>query len=433
MSAILLAVLLALAGRALPVSRWTVRLMAGAVMFHLLLTAYDFLGVRWGRVAVVLPLLVLAGLGRRTARTPRTARTLDWGEGAALFALTTFAAFAPTLWITTPDFIFHWGLKGERFFLARGVDYSWLAKEWNWVIHPDYPNLLPELFAGTAILEGRFEASPQMLWSVLFFALILVSGREALRQTDLPGKAPRPFAPAGLAIAAFALAGFGIVHRMAGAADWMPALALAAALPALLRPADREANREGDWEVGIAAAFAATSKIEGMPLAAFLAGVQLLRRREMGAALRLGLPMAVVAGTWAIQTFRHGLYQKFNSGTFDLGRAPEVLRGLAEVAGWKESWHGLTLVLLAAPLLLLPRRTRAAGAVISLQLLFYLWTYLSSAVDTEYQVVASFPRLAMHLFPAVVVAGVVALGESRGGACPRPGGGKPLPYITEGS
>ncbi|MEA2564357.1 MAG: hypothetical protein QOH06_5861 [Acidobacteriota bacterium] len=403
MSAIFLAILLALAGRALPVSRWTARFMAGAVMFHLLLTAYDFFGVRWGRTAVVLPLVVLAGLGRRAARTPRPIRTPDWGDGPALFAFSAFAAFAPTLWIATPDFIFHWGLKGERFFLARGVDYAWLAKGWNWVIHPDYPNLLPELFAGTAILEGRFEASHQMLWSVLFFALILVSARETL-------DTPRPFAPAGLAIAAFALAGFGIVHRMAGAADWMPALALAAALPALLRPADRE----GDWEVGIAAAFAAASKIEGMPLAAFLAGVQLLRRgkpREIGVALRLGLPMAAVAGTWAIQTFRHGLYQKFNSGTFALGRAPEVLRGLAEVAGWKESWHGLTLVLLAAPLLLLPRRTRAAGAVISLQLVFYLWTYLSSAVDTEYQVIASFPRLAMHLFPAVVVAGAVALGE----------------------
>ena len=399
--AILLAALLALAGRALPVRSWSARLMAGAVMFHLLLTGYDFLGVPWGRVALVLPLLAVAVLGRRMASTTRTARTLDWGDGAALLALAAFAAFAWTLWIATPDFVYHWGIKGERFFLARGVDYAWLAKGWNWVTHPDYPNLLPELFAGTALLQGRFEAPPQMLWSVLFFALILASGREALRQTETP----RPFAPAGLAITAFALAGFGIVHRMAGAADWMPALALAAALPALLRPADRE----GDWEVGIAAAFAAASKIEGMPLAAFLAGVQLLRRREIGAALRLGLPAAAVAGTWAVQTFRHGLYQPFNSGTFALGRAPEVLRGLAEVAGWEESWRGFTLVLLATPLLLLPRRTRAAGAVIALQLLFYLWTYFSSAVDTEFQVVSSFPRLALHLLPAVVVAGTVTL------------------------
>jgi hypothetical protein len=401
-SAILLAVLLTLAGRAFPVSRWTVRFMAGAVIFHLLLTVYDFAGIRWGRVAVVLPLVALAALGKRTPRTMPRGR-MGWGEGAALFPLAAFAAFAPTLWITTPDFTFHWGIKGERFFLARGVDYEWLAKGWNWVTHPDYPNLLPELFAGTALLEGRFEASHQMLWSVLFFAMVLASGREALRQADTP----RPFAPMGLAIAAFALAGFGIVHRMAGAADWMPALALTAALPALLRPADRE----GDWEVGIAAAFAAASKMEGMPLAAFLAGVQFLRRREIGAALRLGLPMAAVAGTWAIQTFRHGLYQNFNSGPFDLGQAPEVLRGLAESVSWKESWHGLILVLLAAPLLLLPRRTRAAGAVISLQLLFYLWTYLSSVVGAEYQVIASFPRLAMHLFPALVMAGTVALGE----------------------
>lgn len=403
MSTILLAVLLALTGRALPVSRWTVRFLAGAVMFHLLLTGYDFAGVPWGSVAVMLPLVALAGLGTRAARTTRTARTFGWGEGAAGFALAAFAAFASTLWIATPDFIYHWGIKGERFFLARAVDYAWLAKGWNWVIHPDYPNLLPELFAGSALLAGRFEASSQMLWSVLFFAMILASGREVFRQEETP----RGFAQPGLAIVGFALAGFGIVHRMAGAADWMPALALAAALPALLRPADRA----GDWEVGLAAAFAAASKIEGMPLAVFLAGAQLLRRRELGAALRLGLPTAVVAGTWAIRTFRHGLYQKFNSGTFDPGRAPEVLRGLIEVAGWKESWHGFVLVLLAAPLLLLPRRTRTAGAVISLQLLFYLWTYCSSAVDAEFQVISSFPRLAMHLLPAVVVAGTVALGE----------------------
>jgi hypothetical protein len=350
-------------------------------------------------VAIVRPLLVMGAWGSRTARTPGTARPLGWGDGAAWFAFAGFAAFAPTLWTATPDFVYHWGIKGERFFLARSVDYAWLAREWNWVVHPDYPNLLPELFAGSALLAGRFDASSQMLWSVLFFAMILVSARKALADT------PRSVAQPALAIVGFALAGFGIQHRMAGAADWMPALALAAALPALLRPADRE----GDWEIGIAAAFAAASKIEGMPLAAFLAGVQLLRRRELRAALRLGLPTAIVAGLWALRTFRHGLYQAFNSGAFDLRRVPEVLRGLMEVAGWKESWHGLTLVLLAVPLLLLPRRTRAAGAVLSLQLAFYLWTYVSSAVDPGFQVISSFPRLAMHLFPAVVVAGAVAL------------------------
>ena len=400
---LLLAVLLALAGRTLPLRQWTLRWMAGALLLHLLLTVYDVAGLRWNRWTLLVPLVLLAALGlRRKMETARLTSDPEWGDGAALFALVTFTLFAPTLWTMTPDFVYHWGLKGEHFFLAGRVDYEWLAKPWNWVIHPDYPNLLPELFAGSAILAGRFEAPAQMLWSALVFALILAAARRALAGT------PQPMTQMGIAAVAFTLAGFGLGHRMAGAADGMPALAFLAALPALLRPADRE----GDVEVGIAAAFAAASKMEGLPLAAFLAGVQLLRRRDLRAALWLGLPTALVSIPWAVRTFGHDLYQKYNTGAFDLSRAPVVFGSLAD-ATFGENWHGLPLVLLALPLLLLLRRTRAAAAVASLQLLFYLWIYFSAAVDTEYQVISSFPRLAMHLMPAVIVTGVAALGERR--------------------
>jgi hypothetical protein len=411
---LLLAVLLALAGRALPLHRWTLRWMAGTVLFHLLLTVYDVLGIRWNRATILLPLILLATWGLRrkaeTARLPSGFGGYGWGDGAALFALAAFALFAPTLWTMTPDFVYHWGIKGERFFLAGGVDYAWLAKPGNWVIHPDYPNLLPELFGSSALLAGRFEAPAQMLWSALFFGLLLAPARDALRHTS------RPLAQMGMAAVGFTLAGFGLGHRMAGAADWMPALALMAALPALLRPPDRE----GDLEVGIAAAFAAASKMEGMPLAAFLAGVQLLRRIleerriDIRGALCLGLPTALVSIPWALRTFGRGLYQHYNTGAFDLGRAPVVFRSLAYATAG-ENWHGLPAVLLALPLLLLLGRTRPAAAVAVLQLLFYLWIYFSAAVDTEYQVISSFPRLAMHLIPAVIVAGAVALGSWRSG------------------
>jgi hypothetical protein len=409
-----LAVLLALAGRTLPIRRWTLRWMAGALLLHLLLTAYDAAGIRWNRWTLLVPLILLGALGlRRKTETERLPSDLGWGDGAALFALITFALFAPTLWTMTPDFVYHWGLKGEHFFLAGGVDYEWLAKPWNWVIHPDYPNLLPELFAGSAILAGRFEAPAQMLWSALVFALLLASARAALRGT------PRPMLQMGIAAVAFTLAGFGLGHLAAGAADGMPALAFLAAVPALLRPADRD----GDVEIGIAAGFAAASKMEGMPLAAFLAGIQLLRRKpDMRGALWLGLPTALVSIPWAIRTFGQGLYQKYNTGAVDPGRAGVIFRSLIH-ATFGENWHGLPLVLLTLPILLLLRRTRPIAAVASLQLLFYLWIFFSADVGTEFQVISSFPRLAMHLMPAVIVAGVVALD-------PHPPAPSPAPPFT---
>ncbi len=419
---LVLSVLLTLAGRALPLRRLALQWMAGAVLFHLVLTTCDALGISWGRIVILVPLGCLVWLGFRRREPGRVGpgdqlragqgdqllpSDLGWGDAAALFALTAFTLFAPTLWTVTPDFVYHWGLKGEHFFLARGVDYDWLAvKEWSWVIHPDYPNLLPELFAGSALLAGAFEAPAQMLWSVLVFALILLASREALKAASSPS-ASSASVQMGIAITAFALAGFGLGHRMAGAADGMPALALVAALPAVFRVPDRE----GDMEIGIAAAFAAASKIEGLPLAAFLVAVQLVRlvrriaaerRLDVRGALWLTVPTALVAIPWAIRTFDHGLYQNFNTGGFDASRAPVILRGLID-STVGENWHGLPAILLALPLLLLVRRTRTAAVVVSMQLAFYLWIYFTAAVDTQYQVISSFPRLAMHLIPTVIV------------------------------
>jgi hypothetical protein len=87
-----------------------------------------------------------------------------------------------------------------------------------------------------------------------------------------------------------------------------------------------------------------------------------------------------------------------------------VFRTLIEATAG-ENWHGLPAVLLVLPLLLLLRHTRPVAAVAGLQLLFYLWIYFSASVETGYQVISSFPRLALHLIPAVIVSGAVALGS----------------------
>jgi hypothetical protein len=391
--------------------------MTGALVLHLLLTGLDAVGLRWHPLLVVLlggallGLLAVAGQRAGRSRPPASPHFADlgWGDAVALLALLVFALSAVTLWTMTPDFVYHWGLKGARFFLHRGVDYAWLAHPWNWAIHPDYPNLLPELFAVSALLAGDFEPSPQMLWTVLFFAMILASAREALR-----GAADRWTRQAALAVVGLTSALFGMGQLMAGAADWMITAAFLAAVPALLRRPDPA----GDWQVAVAAAFAASSKIEGAPFAVLLVAAQLVRRiwterrLDWKAALRLGLPSALVGLPWLIRIFHHGLYLGSNSGPFEIGRARVILPALAESLA-SPAWHGLSLAVLLGPVLLLVRRVRPVAAVATLQLLFYLYVYFTAPVDTRYYVLTSFSRLIFHLIPALLVAGALALETER--------------------
>jgi hypothetical protein len=390
--------------------------LAGAVLLHLVLTLLDLAGVRWSLplLAAAVALISWAAhrfLPRGGARRPDAPQGFGWGDGLALFALAAFTVFALTGWITMPDFVYHWGLKGHRFYLAHGMDFRFLTRSWNWGIHPDYPHLVPETFAVTAMLAGAFDLPAMMLGTAALFALLLAAVREGLRQ----GGADRFTLQAGVAATALITAAFGIGYIMAGAADWNLALALAAALPPLLRPPDRTGDLQiGDFQIGLIGAFAAASKIEGVPLAVFLVAVQIVRRivaerrLDGGAVARTLLLPAAVILPWLVQAVRRHLFQSFNSGSFELARAGVIFRAVAAVL-WTPAWHGLLPAVGLPLLLLLPRRTRAFAAVATLELLFYLYVYFTSGVgDSRYYVFSNFPRLGFQLIPACLVAALVA-------------------------
>jgi hypothetical protein len=398
--------------------RATVYVLGGAVVLHILLTLLDFARIPWHPLLLVLlglALYVLAGrfLPRGPER-PGLPSDLGWGDGIALLALAVFLLIALTGWITFNDFVFHWGIKGERLHAARGTDYAYLARGWNWVLHPDYPNLLPEIYAVTALLTGRFEMPAMMLQAGAFFALLLAAAREGLRQ----GGADRFARQAGLALIALVLGAFGIGYTTAGGADWLLALALTAAVPPLLRPPDRV----GDFQIGIIAAFAAAAKVEGVPLAAFLVLVQWARhllgerrpalREAVNAALRAGLPAAAVVLPWLGRTIHHHLFLPFNSGPFTLSRAPGILAAVLETLQ-TSAWHGFLWAMFLPPLLLLHRRTRPFAVVATLQLLFYFYVYFTaaSADQTRVFVLSNFARLGFQVIPAVLVAALGAWGS----------------------
>ncbi len=388
-------------------ARLVMRWIAGLLSIYLLLLGLHLLGIPW-RPATLLPALVAGAAlgwlrGRRHGPKPRWQRP-GWGDAVAAAAFLVFLVCTALLWNLHPDFIYHWGLKGERFHLAAGLDFEFLASPWNAHVHPDYPNLLPALFAVTAVLGGTFDEVPMALWSALFYLATVVAGRQLLRRLAASGFGRQ----AGTAILALTLTMFGVGFQTAAGADWLLTLTVMTAAVFLIAPP----HPSQDLPVGLLAAFGAAAKIEGIVLAVWLIGVHLVRRwrhrdagrwRKMALALaRSALPAVLVTGVWAWQVTAHGLFQPANTGAFDWGRAqvvfPELWRSLLTV-----NWHGLSFCLFALPLLLALRRTRAIAALACLQLAFYVYIYMSASVDPREYVVTSAARLFFHLVPAVLV------------------------------
>ena len=408
---------------------WSLALVSGLLAFYALLLAFDLAGWPWRRLplagGVAALAALLAAVARRRSAGPRPAAAPGpgppgWGDAVGAGAAALFAWAAWRLRIVFPDFVYHWGIKAKRFWIAGGVDYPFLADPLRLTDHPDYPHLLPGIFAATAEALGRFDERSMVLWSAVLFGALLGAGREALGRAGLA----RPARQGAVALLGLATGTFAIGYLLAGSADWFPALAVVVALPALLAPAvyDPRLAAAEDLRVGIAAALAAAGKIEGVGLATLLVAVHLSRTvpglartsHHASAAAAAGLagwggrlgrllvPPAAVVSPWAFQALRHDLFSEDNAGGLVLQRLPAVA-GAALESFTVEEWHGLPWLLALLPVTLLARRTRAAAAVLALQAGLYLVLYLVSPLEPGFLVASSLPRLLFHLLPAFLV------------------------------
>src|SRR5258705_3385137 len=64
-----------------------------------------------------------------------------------------FATMAPPVEI---DFICIWGLKAQKFLVAHGIDWNFLAQPFNAFAHADYPILVPLAYDFQAIVAGAW-------------------------------------------------------------------------------------------------------------------------------------------------------------------------------------------------------------------------------------------------------------------------------------
>src|SRR6266849_3579983 len=119
---------------------------SGAVFAAMFVLAV--LHVRWTLLTVTMALV--AGLlgclvairmsrqpGNRATRQPRP----HWLDIPTLISIIGFGLFATAARLWEWDFWAIWGLKARVFLDHGGIDWRFLASQWNTFVHPDYPLL----------------------------------------------------------------------------------------------------------------------------------------------------------------------------------------------------------------------------------------------------------------------------------------------------
>ncbi|MFN7942716.1 MAG: hypothetical protein U0X73_14105 [Thermoanaerobaculia bacterium] len=388
---------------------------AGALALHVLLGAMTMARLPWSALGVTLVVLsVWLALGAavrfETVVFPRP----RLAAGVAL-AIVVAALLAVAVWrgrATTPDFVYHWGFKAERFLLDGGFDPDFFAGPSLWRTHPDYPTLVPKLYALPGLLAGGFDPRAALLWTPAWLALLALAAQRALARAGADGFATA----AGAALVATVPAAFALGDLALGAADWLPALALVLALPALTAARPIAADTA---ELAAAAGLAAAAKIEGLPLAAILVLLHVARagrwespRSRLGRLLPAALPALAAAVAWFAIASRHHLFLASNTGAWDWSRGRELWPAFFQVLA-RPPWHGAPYLLAALPLLVARRDTRRGALAIALQLGVYLAIYYTGPLDTRFYVLSSLPRLLLHLIPALIVLATLAWSTPR--------------------
>jgi hypothetical protein len=361
-------------------ARIAIVLACGLVTGSVVMALESLVRLPWSRAALWIPMLAMACLWRRGERV--VMRGWTWAGMAVVAALTGYGSLTGRQ--TIADLLFFWGPKAVHFYGAEKIDFGFLAVPHYFLMHSDYPPLLPLVYA-----FGAVAAHGVSYWGALLFSsLCLVAAAVAFRGTARPALGEtRASAFATLLAAALA---YGLAtSNAAGGADALLYLFAIVAVSALT-------FGEGDRGAHAVAAIALTGlvlvKVEGLPFALVILGAYLLARRRVTATLLMAiLPLAAIAA-WVLAVYYHHIADAYTVGQKPLHpeRLGEVIRWTAMRASYRAGW--LPWIAGLAPFALAKNVRRAvfpllvAAGTIAATLFFYLqgdesprWWIASSA------------------------------------------------------
>ncbi len=399
---LLTAVLFVAAGWPLATTRDAFRRLGLAYLFGAglafgVLLLESLLHVPWSWASVVLPLVAIAliagVLHRRELAIDRPRG--HWVDLATLVLVAGYVRLAVIAPTPEYDFIGIWGVKAKEFWVAGGIDWTWLATPFNAFAHVDYPLLMPLVFDAQTLMTGA--------WPDRWLGLV----------------------NAGFGIAALLLLRSFLDEVLA--APWLRALATLALAWTVLSPWIGLAEvaivaygtggllfvRRGDVQTGaVLLGLAACSKNEGLTLiVAALLG--LFVAGAFRSVVRLW-PAAVIAAPWVIMRYVLDLRTDLATGAI----GPRIVQHLQDAGSMLRAMQIYSLgkplfwTSLVAALLLGVRRVgreRFLATAIVVQLLFFIGAYLITPHDVTWHVRWSWERIVTQLAAAAGFLAMVAI------------------------
>lgn len=397
-------------------ARWGLAGALGALLLCVEMVLASALGVPWSLGLLLTPpvlaALLLALRTRRVAELPEPRPAPGPVVLAGLAATLAVVAYAAaTARATAADFVLFWAAKGQRFGHARGIDVAFLRDPAHVLMHPDYPPMLPCLYAWATMAAGRFAWGAALLAMPLFLTLSALT----LYGFAHPVLGRRRAAEyAGLLSA---LLGFLMVADMV-AGDAEPVLFLFEVLT-LSALTFSGGNRAGIAAAAVGLTGAVLTKIEGT----VFAGLVVLayapfaaRGRRSRTAAALAVPPAAALLGWLAFCWRNGLLEIYRAAghpPISLARVPTIAVGVA-----REGLSGLRAAACAAVAILLlsawpgrSRRTAAAAAVAAGFVGFMLYMYSTIRTDPALWIQWSAARLLLTPLLCLMFAGIAGEGE----------------------
>ncbi|HEY0141021.1 MAG TPA: hypothetical protein VGF48_09000 [Thermoanaerobaculia bacterium] len=344
----------------------------------------------WTRATLLIAMAVGAALWRRGERMTTEPRT--WILFAAIAILTCYGSLAARQ--TTGDLLFFWGPKAVHFYEAGRIDFEFLATPHYFLMHSDYPPLLPLVYAA-----GNIAAHEMSWWgAILFSSICIIAAALAFRgiaRTRLGERRASAFATLLLATLAYGIA----TSNAAGGADALLYLFAVVAIAALTFEDHR-----------LLAAITLTAlvlvKVEGLPFAMVILGGWLITRRKVVDTLTIAIAPLIAIGVWIVVVYRFNIQDAYTVGRkpFRPDHLDDVIRWVSVHASYRAAW--LPWIAALVPFAFAQNLRRAAfplvvaGGTLAVTLLFYL----QGNDSPEWWIAASAERVLLTPLASLIVA-----------------------------